>query len=192
MLPAVRTHRAPSSHPRPLRNRQTTMGRLAHGCLIAVTLAAMLPGGADAHARSVSYSGWKMDPEGATVRIRVSLLELSRLGIPLPVGSAADQNRRVDATGLYLSEHLMLLSGGVPCIRTGNPQAVPSETGWVVYRWRVECENSGERSIASSILLDRAPSHMHFARLTIPAETCLLYTSPSPRDISGSRMPSSA
>ena len=171
MLPAVGTHRAPSSHHRPLRNRHRTIGRLVYGCLLAVTLAVMLPGGADAHARSVSYSGWKMDPEGATVRVRVSLLELSRLGIPLPMGSAEDQNRRGDTTGLYLSEHLKLLSGGVPCLRTGNPQAVPSETGWVVYRWRVECESSGERSIASRILLDRAPSHMHFARLTIPAET---------------------
>ena len=28
--------------------------------------------------------------------------------------------------------------------------------------------------------------------LSSPASTCLLYTSPSPRDISGSRMPSSA
>ena len=28
--------------------------------------------------------------------------------------------------------------------------------------------------------------------LTAPGKSCLLYTSPSPRDISGSRMPSSA
>ena len=30
------------------------------------------------------------------------------------------------------------------------------------------------------------------AKCAFPVNTCLLYTSPSPRDISGSRMPSSA
>ena len=168
MLLAVRTQRASSQRPRQTRHR--TMGRLTHGCLLAIAVVALLPAGADAHARSVSYSGWKMDPEGATVRVRVSLLELSRLGIPLPIGPSSDQNRQGDATGLYLSEHLQLISDGVPCVRAGHPQAIPAETGWVVYRWRVTCEKSGERSIASSILLDRAPSHMHFARLTVPAE----------------------
>ena len=37
--------------------------------------------------------------------------------------------------------------------------------------------------------------HFHIDNGTnglVPAGTCLLYTSPSPRDISGSRMPSSA
>ena len=33
--------------------------------------------------------------------------------------------------------------------------------------------------------------HLHYGDLT-DATNCLLYTSPSPRDISGSRMPSSA
>ncbi len=139
MLLAVRTQRASSQ--RPLQTRHRTMGRLTHGCLLAIAVVALLPAGVDGHARSVSYSGWKMDPEGATVRVRVSLLELSRLGIPLPMGSATDQNRRGDATGLYLSEHLNLRSGGFPCVRMGHPQAVPAETGWAVYRWRGGCEN---------------------------------------------------
>ena len=33
---------------------------------------------------------------------------------------------------------------------------------------------------------------LHAAYQTVPDDSCLLYTSPSPRDISGSRMPSSA
>ncbi|MDG2050103.1 MAG: HupE/UreJ family protein [Myxococcota bacterium] len=169
MLPRVRTKRLPVQNP--VQDRRRIVDTVALCVLTAAMLVALLPSLADAHARSVSYSGWKMDPEGATVRVRVSLLELSRLGIPLPLGSAATQNRQGDATGLYLADHLQLLSGGVACIRAGEPQALPAETGWAVYRWRVHCQNSGQRSISSRILLDSAPSHMHFARLTVPAES---------------------
>ena len=40
--------------------------------------------------------------------------------------------------------------------------------------------------------LDRAKIDALAAKGATPADTCLLYTSPSPRDLSTSRMPSSA
>ena len=47
---------------------------------------------------------------------------------------------------------------------------------------------------AWSFLMDDAPSvpGCLILDISMPDMTCLLYTSPSPRDISGSRMPSSA
>ena len=38
----------------------------------------------------------------------------------------------------------------------------------------------------------RLPGHRHFWELNLMDHGCLLYTSPSPRDLSTSRMPSSA
>ena len=41
-------------------------------------------------------------------------------------------------------------------------------------------------------ILDRLEASGVFNQISTVSSTCLLYTSPSPRDISGSRMPSSA
>ena len=44
-----------------------------------------------------------------------------------------------------------------------------------------------------SSIIDTSLPQVNFARLwTVKVNTCLLYTSPSPRDLSTSRMPSSA
>ena len=45
---------------------------------------------------------------------------------------------------------------------------------------------------AASAAKPAAPVKQAAAPAAAPAKACLLYTSPSPRDISGSRMPSSA
>ena len=51
--------------------------RLAPFALIALLLALVLPAGhAQAHGRSVSYSSWTLDAEGADVSLRLKLLEL--------------------------------------------------------------------------------------------------------------------
>ena len=136
--------------------------------LAAISLHGLLPIPSAGHARSVSYSGWRLDDQGGTVRVRVSLLELSRLGLPLPLSETGTDPSTTDAIGLYLADHLELRSGDAPCLTEDTPQALPSETGWLVYRWRVRCPSSDERSIRSNILLKNAPSHMHFARLTVP------------------------
>lgn len=37
--------------------------------------------------------------------------------------------------------------------------------GWVIFEWQTACAASGQQVIESSILLDVAPSHIHFARV---------------------------
>jgi len=113
---------------------------------------------ANAHTKSISYSSWVFAPDGATVRVRVSLLELSRLGFV--VGSEADPTR----VAPYLREHLQLFSAGQACAATESIQ-VSAPEGWTHFEWRVACSESGEQVIRSSILLDQAPSHLHFARV---------------------------
>ena len=77
----------------------------------------------------------------------------------------------------------------------GSAESVDADT---VFRWA-----SVSKSIASSLVYDLSedgaltlddPIERHAPSLKLPAtdKVCLLYTSPSPRDQRGSRMPSSA
>jgi hypothetical protein len=113
-----------------------------------------------AHTRSVSYSSWKLDESGAEVRVRVPLLELSRLAFD-PVLDVQSGGR----AARYLAGHLQLTMGGEPCTVGDAPLALSSPEGWALFRWRVECASSGTTAIESRILLREAPSHMHFARI---------------------------
>jgi hypothetical protein len=125
---------------------------------LALALAVALP--ASAHTRSVSYSSWQLDAAGATVSVRVSLLELSRLAFD-PVLDVESGGRAAQ----YLAEHLGLRAGDAPCAAVGPPAAEPAPKGWAHFRWRIACAASGPRTIESSVLLDVAPSHLHFARV---------------------------
>ncbi len=113
---------------------------------------------ATAHARSVSYSSWVIDEKGADVSLRLSLLELSRLGpdaLPPADGAAAD-----------LAERLVLESDGERCTPSGDIRRAADAEGWVRYRWRVDCgSEGGALAITSRVLVDVAPTHLHFARV---------------------------
>lgn len=127
------------------------------------------PVDAAAHGRSVSYSSWALTEDGARVQVRIALLELTRLGIPLPGVAGPGREGSDDPVGTYLADRLDLLVDGTACRRDAAPTHRQDEQGFAVYRWSLTCEASGERRIRSRILLDRAPSHLHFARLTLPA-----------------------
>ncbi len=120
------------------------------------------PSPAGAHTRSLSYSAWEMEPGGARVQVRVSQLDLSRLGLAF-----AEQGAGADPVGSYLQERLRLRAGGQPCA-AGAPIALEAPEGWAVRAWRLGCPNAGPRSVESELLLDAAPSHLHFARLKTP------------------------
>jgi hypothetical protein len=129
----------------------------------AVLALAAVPLAAAAHTRSVSYSSWTLAPDGARVELRVSLLELSRLGI--------DPARDVGSDGpvaRYLAEHLTLARGGVPCTVSGERVSKPSPQGQVRVQWQLACAASGAATIESRVLLAEAPSHLHFARVATP------------------------
>jgi hypothetical protein len=65
----------------------------------------------------------------------------------------------------YLADHLALRAGDAPCAVVGPVGVEPAPKGWAHFRWRVACTASGPRSLASRVLLEVAPSHLHFARV---------------------------
>ncbi len=115
---------------------------------------------AQAHTRSVSYSSWKLDAEGATVQVRIPLLQLSRLAFD-PVFDTATGGPAAS----YLADELTLRAGDARCEPTAAPEAQSAPAGWAHFRWRVACATSGPRSVETAVLLAEAPSHLHFARV---------------------------
>lgn len=124
---------------------------------------------AAAHGRSVSYSSWVLDADGAEVELRLALLELSRLGPEaLPPGTLADDPApgRPDLAAHVFPDQLGLLADDARCEPAGPARRRPDQPGWVRYAWRVDCPVSAARlEIASRLLLDVAPGHMHFVRV---------------------------
>ncbi|MCH7866907.1 MAG: HupE/UreJ family protein [Myxococcales bacterium] len=114
--------------------------------------------GAQAHTKSISYSSWHFGPEGASVRVRITRLELTRLG--LGVEMDADEARIAN----YLRSRLQLFSAGQAC-KAQTPIRMRAPEGWMHFEWRLVCDVAGEQRIQSAILLAEAPSHLHFARV---------------------------
>jgi HupE / UreJ protein len=129
----------------------------------ALALLALAPGRATAHGRSLSYSSWRITDDGAVVRVRIPRLELTRLALD-PV---LEPSSRAHVTEL-LAANVRLSSHGTPCPPTIDPVPVPAQEGWVVYEWTMRCPNPGAPVVTSTLLLDVAPSHLHFARVELP------------------------
>ena len=143
--------------------------------LTTAIVLALLGNPALGHTRSISYSSWDLDPSGATLRVRISRIDLTRLGLD-PVGSYEDSL----TVGRYLADRLQLRTASGLCPATRPPVPLRAPTGYAVYSWRVECPeaaagplDNGVRVIRSSLLLAVAPSHLHFVRLELPDESVL-------------------
>ena len=121
-------------------------------CILAVLGAAS----ATAHERSASYSTWLVGEDGAEAVVRLSALEASRL--PWPVDDTA-------RLGEYLTAHLRLTAGDAACTPVGPPRPLAADVGQVALEWRVRCDHAGPLALESDLLLDVAPSHIHFARV---------------------------
>jgi hypothetical protein len=133
----------------------------ALGLLAAAGWVACLAGsGAEAHTRSMSWSSWEVEGREARVRFRIPQLELTRLpwGIVTPPRFAAELGR-------YLTDGLRLEAGGAPCPVIDGPRALASPRDRALLEWRVRCPAEGELVIASDVMREVAPSHLHFARL---------------------------
>lgn len=126
--------------------------------LVAAALLCALQ--ARAHTRSVSYSTWALDPQGANVTLSVSQLDLTRLPWGPVWGAQLDPS-----LAAYLSERLQLLAAGEPCPLRSGPRLLPAPPERLAVAWRVECANTGPREIRSLLLQEVAPAHLHFARV---------------------------
>ncbi|MFO0691003.1 MAG: HupE/UreJ family protein [Myxococcota bacterium] len=142
--------------------------------LLAVLAVTSAPRTVRAHARSVSYSRFEIDERGAEVTLRLPLLELSRLGPEaLPPGTLGPQGgasatTAPDPAGALFARSLTLSRDGQPCAPRGGIRREAERDGWVRYAWRVDCPaESGPLAIRSAVLLDVAPSHLHFVRVQL-------------------------
>jgi hypothetical protein len=129
--------------------------------LPVLLLVASLLGTAAAHDRTASYSTWELGGRGARVTVRLSALDVSRF--PWSRGRARERELLA-----YLTAHLRLLAGAVPCAVTDGPRRLDVDPAWVAAEWTVACAGSGALAIRSDLLLDLAPAHLHFARLVRP------------------------
>ena len=136
--------------------------RLHSHMLVATLVMACLARAAGAHDRSTSYSAWEIDGTRARVTVRISELDLSRL--PL---MAADTDQRKRALAMYLTQHLQLFAGDTACDVSGTPHPLDALPGRTVYEWQLICPVAEPLRIRSDLLLDEAPSHLHFARVRL-------------------------
>jgi hypothetical protein len=134
--------------------------------LVAASLCCALQ--AQAHTRSVSYSTWVLDPQGANVTLSLAQLELTRLPWGPVWGTQLDPN-----LAAYLTGRLRLFAGGEPCPPRSGPRLLAAPPERLALAWRVECASSGAREIRSLLLLEVAPSHLHFARVQQADEAVL-------------------
>ncbi|MEE2672727.1 MAG: HupE/UreJ family protein [Myxococcota bacterium] len=125
--------------------------------LLASLIALGVAGSAGAHTRSMSYSTWQLDEDGARIELRLKLLELTRQ----PPGYAWAR---------VLPAELRLLSGGQACHADEALRLGRAPEGWAVFRWKVTCERGGPREIESTLLRGIAASHTHLLRIDAPED----------------------
>lgn len=115
---------------------------------------------ATAHDRSSSYSAWTITDRTARVIVRLWEIDVTHYEWGAP------GNPQRDTTlGRYLTENLTLMAGTEACSVTQPPRPLHAESGRLAVEWTVQCAATGPLSLHGSILLDVAPSHLHFARL---------------------------
>ena len=136
--------------------------------LLAVLGSAVPTQPARAHGRSHSYSSWEIESGGAQVRVRIPLLELTRL----PFGPSARRGATAELAR-YVQARVHIFVGENAC-----PPADPASTrttpdGWVVYAWRVVCPTGDDWTIRSELLLDVVSAHLHFVRVALRDGTVL-------------------
>jgi hypothetical protein len=118
------------------------------------------PGAAAAHDRTNSYSSW--DIHGRTARVVARMWEIDVTHFEWGTLPGAQRDRRL---GEYLTQQLQLLADNTPCAVTAAPRSLNPGPGRMAFEWNVECSASGALQIRTGLLLDVAPSHLHFARL---------------------------
>lgn len=134
--------------------------KLYRSLLLAVCCVCAAADGALGHTRSISYSLWDLTEDGAVVRLHISRLEWTRLGLD-PLTSTEDDRM----AGQILADQVRMYAGGEPCAVAEPPRRTGRSEESIAYMWRVECTVGGARAVESRLLHAVAPSHLHFARV---------------------------
>ncbi|MBI3781971.1 MAG: HupE/UreJ family protein [Deltaproteobacteria bacterium] len=134
------------------------IGRRASGVALLLTVLAAAP--AQAHDRTNSYSSWDIHGRSAHVVARMWELDVTHFEWGLVPGPERD--RRL---GEQLTQQLQLLAGGQPCSINTPPRSLNPGPGRMAFEWDVTCPADGALALRTGLLLDVAPSHLHFARL---------------------------
>ena len=133
-------------------------------CALAAVLAiGLVADAAAAHTRSTSYSSWEIDGSEVRVVFRITQLDLTRL----PWGTIAAPHLPAPLAA-YLTDVLWLEAGGERCAIATPPRALVAPQDRALVEWELRCANDGPLAIRSEMLLEVAPSHLHFARLRGP------------------------
>lgn len=138
------------------RSRSTHQALRFTCCALFVTC---LSQPAAAHDRTTSYSVWNIRGQRAHVTVRLSQLDLSRF----PWMTANDSAAKI--LPAYLSSQLQLFEGETACALADGPRPLAAAPGRVTYEWDLLCPATNNLRIRSRLLLDVAPSHLHFARV---------------------------
>lgn len=118
-----------------------------------------------AHDRTVSYSTWEIDGARARVTAHLAPLDVSRL--PWAANAGAEFDHRL---GAYLAERLTLRAGGELCAVSAGPTRLATTPDRVAYSWEVTCPSTRALQLRSDVLLDLAPTHLHFARFRVAGQ----------------------
>jgi hypothetical protein len=133
-----------------MRDRARAIAAVA---LLLATLAATLSAkSAAAHTRSMSYSTWTLNDDGAHVELRLKLIELTREPPDHPWATS-------------LPAELTLEAGAQPCHAGSATRARTAPEGWAIFRWRIQCAQDGARVIRSNLLRGAAANHANFVRV---------------------------
>ena len=135
------------------------------GIFAALFVAILCAAPAAAHDRTVSYSTWEIDGARARITARLTPLDVSRF--PWAATAGGDLDRRL---GAYLSERLTLRADGVLCPLSGGPTRQATSADRVVFSWEATCPSAHALQLRSELLLDLAPTHLHFARLRLAGQ----------------------
>ncbi len=148
--------------------------RVIRSAIRSVVLAwlVLVPQRAAAHDRTTSYSAWQIDGARARVVVRLSALDVSRFPWAATGERHAAEHRLAD----YLTSHLQLLSGDTPCAVREGPRPLNATPGRLAYEWSVDCQQTGRLEIRSTLFVEVASAHLHFARVArkgLPVERVL-------------------
>ena len=110
-----------------------------------------------AHSKVVSYSHWKLGLADVSAVFQIQRRDLAGLGFDPLSGQGPDTFQKM------LTGSLDVFRGEGACQRAGRVTRTGGENGWLSYRLQFSCPVPGELRLATSLLFNQAPGHLHFA-----------------------------